>query len=437
MPAGADPGKLAAGGFAGALTFGPGTGPIRDNPWKEFANWGIPAQWASPFPEISVPDQTSAPIPRHYGLDWLRIGAFALLILFHLGLYFAPGHWIVKSPRTYDWVAWPLAAIVPWRLSVLFAVSGYATAAMIQRSPGLGAFLAERSHRLLVPLLFGMLVIVPPQDWVRLEVAGIDRPFGWFLAHDAFAFAHIAGTFMPAWEHLWFLPYLWGYTLLLVALAALGPRWHERGRAAVTWLASGRRLIWLPATIVAVALAMLGRTHIQGLADSADYVPAFLIGFAYAHVPTLREAFRRHFREAAILSLASLGVLWSVMALGTPGRPGEALGLAAGSLMSWAMIVVAFTLADRFLDRDHEWRRPLAAAVFPAYIVHQTAIVLVGRELRETGIVGFPALAIQLAAVLGACFAAWWLALKVPPLGTLLGMPRKASKERPARLAPA
>lgn len=25
---------------------------------------------------------------RHYGLDWLRIGAFALLILFHIGMYF-------------------------------------------------------------------------------------------------------------------------------------------------------------------------------------------------------------------------------------------------------------------------------------------------------------------------------------------------------------
>jgi hypothetical protein len=32
-------------------------------------------------------------IGRHFGLDWLRIGAFAILILYHIGLYFAPGHW--------------------------------------------------------------------------------------------------------------------------------------------------------------------------------------------------------------------------------------------------------------------------------------------------------------------------------------------------------
>lgn len=384
-------------------------------------------------------DQTAASIPRHYGLDWLRIGAFALLILFHLGLYFAPGHWIVKSPRTYDWVAWPLAGIVPWRLSLLFAVSGYATAAMIRRSPGLGSFLMERSKRLLVPLLFGMLVIVPPQDWVRLEVDGIDHPFAWFLAHDAFSFTRAAGTFMPGWEHLWFLPYLWAYTLLLVAMIALGPRWHARAHAAVDWLAASRRLIWLPAAAMALGMALLGRTHVQGLADSADYVPAFLIGFAFAHLPVLREAFRRHFREAATASLAALAVLWGLMAFGSPepSRLEEALGLAAGSLMSWAMIPVAFTLADRFLNRDHKWRRPLAAAVFPAYMVHQTAIVLTGWQLREAGIVGLPALAIQLAAVLAACVAAWWLALKVPLLGMVLGMPRRPQQERPARLAPA
>lgn len=386
-----------------------------------------------------MPDTPAPLIPRHYGLDWLRIGAFALLIAFHVGLYFAPGHWIVKSPRTFDWVAWPLAGIVPWRLSVLFAVSGYATAAMIARSPGLAAFLAERSRRLLIPLLFGMAVIVPPQDWVRLELGGVDHRYGWFLAHDAFAFARIAGTFLPSWEHLWFLPYLWAYTLLLAGLIALPPRWRERAAAAVDWLAGGRRLIWLPAAAMALGMALLERAHVQGLADSADYIPAFLVGFGYAHAPPLRAGFARHFREAAVLSLAALAVLWGLLAFGSaaPGRVEEALGLAAGSLMSWTMIPVAFTLADRFLHRDHAWRRPLAAAVFPAYIIHQTAIVLAGWQLRQLGITGLPALAIQLAAVLGACLAAWWLARAVPLLGTLLGAPHRAQKERPALLAPA
>lgn len=421
-------------------------GPIRDSAGKAFANRRDLRLWirvrgpSAALPENSLSDQLAPSIQRHYGLDWLRIGAFGLLILFHVGLYFAPGHWIVKSPQPAEWTLWPLAGIVPWRLSVLFAVSGYATAAMIQRFPSLSAFLAERSKRLLIPLLFGMLVIVPPQEWVRIEVGGTDASFAGFLGHDAFSFAIHAGAFMPGWEHLWFLPYLWAYTVLLAGLIALSPRWPIHAGRAVGWLTTGRRLIWVPAAVMAGGMAVLSRTHMQGLADSADYVPAFLLGFAYAHFPELRDAFGRHFTTAALLSLAALGILFGLMAFGSPapGRLEEALGLAAGGLMSWTMIPVAFHLADRFANRDHKWRQPLAAAVFPAYVVHQTVIVLTGWQLRQAGVVGLPAFVIMLAAVIAGCMVAWQLAARIPLAGTVLGMPAKANGRRSAKeLAPA
>ena len=276
---------------------------------------------------------------------------------------------------------------------------------------------------------------------MRLDVSGINRPFSAFLAHGAFAFGQEAGAFMPGWEHLWFLPYLWLYTLLLAGLIALPARWRARGGRAVAWLAGGRRLIWLPGVLIAAGMALLMRAHVPALADSVDYLPAFLLGFAYAHRPALRAAFRRHFGEALALSLAMLAAIWGQMAFGSadPGRIEELLVLAANGVMSWAMVPVAFTLAECFLNRDHAWRRPLAAAVFPAYVVHQTAIVLVGWQLGRMGVVGLSAFAIQLGAVLGACFAAWLLARRFALLGILLGMPPKAARGPVAaqRLAPA
>lgn len=386
-------------------------------------------------------EQPALPIQRHYGLDWLRIGAFGLLILFHLGLYFAPGHWIVKSPTTADWVAWPLAAIVPWRLSVLFAVSGYATAAMIERCASLPAFVAERSRRLLIPLLFGMLVIVPPQAWVRLEVSGVDPAFASFLQHDAFSFAQRVGVFMPGWEHLWFLPYLWAYTLLLAAVMALLPGWKAAGWRIAAWLTSGRRLVWVPATAITAALMIGTRAHVVDLVASADYIPAFVLGFAYAHYPQLRAGFGRLFGLAGTVSAAMLLVLWGLLAFGSPspGRLEDALALAAGGVMSWTMIPVAFHFADRFLNHDHRWRQPLAAAVFPAYIVHQTVIVVVGWQLRQAGVVGLAAFLVELTAVVGGCAIAWHVARRIPFAGILLGMPRKAERNAssPEQLAPA
>src|SRR3546814_1676712 len=61
---------------------------------------------------------------RHYGMDWLRIGAFALLIFYHIGMYFVPWGWHVKTPHPMDWVQIPMMATNRWRLPLLFLVSG-------------------------------------------------------------------------------------------------------------------------------------------------------------------------------------------------------------------------------------------------------------------------------------------------------------------------
>ena len=37
------------------------------------------------------------PSQRLFFLDWLRIGAFALLVLYHVGMYYVSWSWHVKS----------------------------------------------------------------------------------------------------------------------------------------------------------------------------------------------------------------------------------------------------------------------------------------------------------------------------------------------------
>ena len=386
-------------------------------------------------------EPSSSPvIARHFGLDWLRIGAFGLLILYHVSLYFGPTHWIVNAARPAEWVAWPVAAVVPWRLTLLFAVSGYATAAMMQRSASLGGFLRERAERLLVPLLFGALVIVPPQDWVLLRVAGVDEPYSAFLRHDFLSFALHAGRFMPNWEHLWFLPTLLGFTALLTAMLWRWPHWRAAAEPVAEWLGRGHRLLVVPPLVLLALLFAVGKAHLWMLAEYLDYFPAFLFGFAYAHFAAIRRAIGRLFPAALVVSLAALAVIWLTMAR-TTGDFVELQSqgkLVAEYVMSWAMMPVLFHLADRLLNRDHPLRAPLAAAVFPAYIVHQTVIVLVGWDLAQRGIAGFPAFLTLIAAVALSCLAAWRLGRASPLLGELLGMPHKSARARPvAAVVPA
>jgi hypothetical protein len=46
------------------------------------------------------------PGQRHYSLDWLRVIAFGLLILFHTGMKFVSWNWHLKNPETSVALEW-------------------------------------------------------------------------------------------------------------------------------------------------------------------------------------------------------------------------------------------------------------------------------------------------------------------------------------------
>src|SRR3954462_8968726 len=72
-------------------------------------------------------------ISRRTDLDWVRIAAFGLLILYHVGMFYVPWDWEIKSPRIVEWLQIPMQLTSPWRLVLLFVVSGAATAFMARR----------------------------------------------------------------------------------------------------------------------------------------------------------------------------------------------------------------------------------------------------------------------------------------------------------------
>lgn len=376
-------------------------------------------------------------IDRHIGLDWLRIGAFGLLILFHIGLYFGPGPWLVKWPDTLEWVAYPVAAIAPWRLMVLFAVSGYASAAMLSRTRSVAGFLGDRSLRLLLPLIFGTLVIVAPRDWVRFQVSGDYRgSLAWFWTHQELSFRFFHNAFLPNWEHLWFLGYLWAYTALLaLVLIALPPALRAIDRLAL-WLAQDSRVIIIPLVAIILSRAAIhhaGLDTIQRYNDlegDAHFLPAFLLGFMLARQPALWSAIARTWKAALAGSLLCLASIW--LALGDARAREVPLlvltDLIAESAMAWLMLPVMFHLATRLLQREHRWRSTLARAVFPFYIVHQTVIVLLGFALRDSGLPAIAVFALLLVATLAAGWIAYRLGSRFAVIGWLMGVPPKSRR---------
>jgi peptidoglycan/LPS O-acetylase OafA/YrhL len=386
--------------------------------------------------------------PRHFGLDWLRIGAFLLLILYHSGMAFVTGEWLVKVARI-EWLAFPMLFLSPWRLAVLFIVAGYASRALLARLGDPDRFARERTRRLIVPLLFAMAVIIPPQSWVTLRFNhGYTEGFWYFLTHEAFRFGPYDGVTLPGWEHLWFVFYLWLYTIFLAAgVVLLAPRFGARLSALFDRLGEGSRLLWLPLLYfvpVRVAITFTtGESH--GLFDDwlsdAIYLPCFLFGFGLAGARTLWPAIARLWRPALVLALAGYAVLAAVEiaypADAVPPHAVMALNRAALAAMLWSMSLVMLRLADTLLNRDHHWRPRLSEAVFPFYIIHQTIIVIVAWWLLPHALPAPAAYAIVLGATAAGCWLFYRLGETVPVIAPLIGLrPRQRPSARQAAVTP-
>jgi glucan biosynthesis protein C len=340
-----------------------------------------------------------APVQRQYFLDWIRICAFFVLILYHTGMYYVTWGWHVKSPHASDTLEPYMMLSGPWRLALLFLVSGAASAYLLNKL-GVGAFVRQRSARLLPPLLFGMLVIVPPQSYFEVvEKLSYQGGYAEFMrlylgGHQGFC-KDGECLKLPTWNHLWFVAYLWVYTLLLAALAKLTPAApQERAGAALARLLGGWRIIALPAAVLAAARFALadGYPATHALVDDwynhAVYFPLFLLGAALATQRDFWAGLERARWPALALALggwAALMIYYAIpeaLAASAQVRAWRPVLRAVYALMQWSAIAAVCGFGHRHLQFDSPARRYLTQAVFPVYIVHQTLIVAMAHALK-------------------------------------------------------
>jgi glucans biosynthesis protein C len=333
---------------------------------------------------------------RHYGMDWLRIAAFGLLILYHVGMAFVPWPFEIKVTTPIDWVAIPMLFTSPWRLSLLFAISGYASAAVLARGGGaVGGFVRGRLARLGLPLLFGMAVLVTPQPWIALVTQhGYPHGFIHFLTSDYYRFQFIHGVAMPTWMHLWFVAYLLAYTMILATLLCLPANLRQMLRRRVESTLASTWLLPLPILLIVLAREWLspGWNDTHALVDDwsahATYLPLFLFGALLRRSSAIQTRIARQWQAALMLSIASyVGLV--VFELAYPGttpvpgmlRPGYHL---LRGIALWSFVIGLIGLADAHANRDHRWRATLTEAIFPFYLIHQTIILVVGYWLLAT-----------------------------------------------------
>lgn len=386
---------------------------------------------------------------RRHDLDWVRVCAFGLLVLYHVGMYYVTWDWHVKSPAASDALEPFMLLSSPWRLSLLFLVSGTATAFLLGRAQRTAEtagtrprFLGGRSWRLLVPLVFGMLVIVPPQAYYEVVE---QLPGGYHEGYLAFyarylsaydGFCDADGCLdVPTWNHLWFVAYLWVYTVVLWLLWRLAPRALDVAGGLLANALSGLGALVWPFLFLGVARVLLvGRfeqTHalVDDWYNHAQYFSVFLFGFLVARADGVWQAIDRLRWPALVIWLGSWAGLIAYFTRFADIDPPEALRAAmrlAWALNQWCAILAVLGFAHHWRPGDSPALRYLVAAVFPVYILHQTVIVVVAHHLKPLAIPPLVEGPLLVAITLAACFAGYEAVRRVRWLRPLFGL--KASK---------
>lgn len=380
----------------------------------------------------SIAQPSDAKPIRRVDLDWVRIAAFGLLILYHVGMFYVPWGWHIKSVQPVSALEPLMLALNPWRLALLFLVSGVATRFMLRKSTP-GALLRSRSSRLLIPLVFGMLIIVPPQAYIQIvEARGYADGFVAFYRDHYLAFgAQFCPKpciILPTWNHLWFVAYLWVYTMALGLLVMAVPGLTDWIETRLASLLSGLWLLILPSLLFAVfrltLLPSFPSTHalFGDWYNHALFASVFLIGFLLAHSASFWAAIERQRWIALVLASASF-LSW--MALRSVQDGGTLLRLAVGRAYGfdqWPFIVAVLGFAGRWLNRDSVARRYLTDAIFPYYIVHQTAIIAIAHALRGSGIPAGIEAGLIIGGTAGICIVTFEIVRRVGWLRPLFGL---------------
>ncbi|NUS61032.1 MAG: acyltransferase family protein [Lysobacter sp.] len=323
---------------------------------------------------------------RRHDIDALRALAFGLLILYHWGMLYVGGDdwdWHLKSTHLAEWLQLPMLAVNRWRMDLIFLISGLSVHFLL-RDTRIGRFLVLRSWRLLLPLTFGMWVVVPIQPYAEGVANGLVEP-GFFdflvryYGHTAWPEGAFAGWEHGfTWNHLWYLAYLWTYTCVFALLLPVLRRVpNPLARLRGAWL------LVLPALPLAVFTLLL-QPHFDDTGDLVNdwyrhsiYFTVFLYGWWLGtHEGVWSELVR--LRRRALLGAVALFAVYVTLALALPEDVGDAMQSLIWILRNlyiWWMLCAILGYGRAYLNRPFRWLPWANEAVYPWYMLHQSLIV--------------------------------------------------------------
>ena len=330
---------------------------------------------------------------RLYHLDWLRVSVVLSLIPFHAALtYLRYGIVYIKAPVRGIGALPFLLVTVPlgdFFMSLLFFISGVAAWYSLKKRNG-RSFLGERAGRLLLPLLLGNLFLCPVTGYCLALYEGFQDGFLAYLPRFFVTdIVHYNG-----YGHLWFLLYLFVFSIICLPLFLRWQKNAARLERIVTFLLQGNRIL-IPFGIVVLFELCLrpffsnsAYILVTDWANDAVYLSLFIFGYVFASDARIPQKLRSYDGASKILAALSLGVLFYVN-IQSQVRYQDAvylmiLWVLAKGVYESAAIVFLVNLGARRFNRDSGALRYLSGASFPIYIIHFLPVTFFTLVLIQT-----------------------------------------------------
>lgn len=400
---------------------------------------------------------------RRYDLDWLRVFASYLLVLFHVAMVFNPAPFYHIRNVDLSFVMLIFCSFVSlWHMPLFFVLAGWSIFASLQNRT-VKKFLRERVSRLVIPLLTSCIIFAPLIKYVELK-SGIDLNHARLLVstelQESFKSVIPSGLpvmppfresffeFLPTfftqldrftWSHLWFLAYLLTFTLLYLPLFLKLIETQDSHRENTTETLSIRQLrpigaIWVYMPIVPLIMIQLTlREHFAGIynlyndwANFAYYSTFLIAGFLLARYPTFEQAVDREWKNALAIAIAFILILL-LSVLGIVRSP--TVIMVSVAVTAWCFIVFLLGIARSYLITETPTLDYLSRSAFPVYILHQPAIVLIGFWLIQLPVGITPKFSILLIVSLMTTLVIYHFIVRpIPILCFLLGVKSNSKK---------
>ena len=295
---------------------------------------------------------------RRYDIDWLRVIAIGLLLIYHIAIGFQPwGVFIrfIQNDEMMEGLWTPMSMLNVWRIPLLFFVSGMGVYFAIQKR-NWKQLIGERSKRILLPLIFGMLTFVPLFIVVFQSYYEVDL------------------TYEVDPGHLWFLGNIFCYVLILAPIFFYLKR--NEGGMVQQWLC------WVfsnPLTLLIVLLPFAAEAYIVNPGAFEMYfmnwhgfylgLLAFFFGFLFNYSG---ENFWKTILKWRWMYLGLAVALYSVrffmFNMKTPNM--------VMSVESNMWILAVFGFGYKYLNHPSKALTYLSQAAYPVYIVHMAVLYL-------------------------------------------------------------